>query len=257
MKSLNFKGKNIQYQSLGNSSSPCLVLLHGYMENSTMWDKFHFLQQDYFLILIDLPGHGESDVIFKRHSMALQAHIVQQILNLEGIQKAKFFGHSMGGYIALAMAKYYPNYCNEIILFHSHPYADSKTKIAQRKSALNIVENNKDRYCNLMIPNLFLDQKTHAREIDKMIQEAKAMSKEGIMAAIEGMMRRPDYANFLQHLSINTSFILGAKDHLIPPLEEILNQFPNHPIHVLNQAGHMSHIEDWDSCKKTVEKILN
>ncbi len=254
---LNFKGKEIHYHCIGDPNSPCLLFLHGYMESSTMWKKFHYLQNRYYLIFIDLPGHGSSDVIYRKHSMPLQAHIAQQILNKQGIQKAKIIGHSMGGYIGLAMAKYYPNYCDEIILINSHPFADDPVKILQRKAALLIVSRNKDRYCTLLIPNLFIHPERHPEEIKTLIKEAKEMTEEGIIAAVKGMMSRADYQSFLKQKSIKCSYILGAQDEIIPHPEIIEKVFPDSPVFILKDAGHMSHIEDWENCKNSLEKLLD
>ncbi len=256
MKRFTFKGKNIQYRLLGNSDSPCLVFLHGYLENLSMWDKFHYLSEKYCLLLIDLPGHGSSDTIYQKHSMPLQAHIVQQILQYEHINNATIIGHSMGGYIALAMANFYPEYCKEIVLFHSHPYADNSAKLRQREVALSVVQKDKDRYCRLLIPNLFFHQKEHRLEILSLIQNALNMTKEGIEAAIRGMIARKDYTNFVQSTTIPISFIVGKHDSLIPDFDKMELQFPDNKFYLLQEAGHMSHIEDWNNCKIALEKIL-
>ncbi len=257
MKLLKFKRKSIHYKSLGDSDSPCLVLLHGFMESKEMWKRFEFLQKSHYLLFIDLPGHGDSESIYKRHSMPLMAHIVQQVLLQESIKEAKILGHSLGGYVALAMAEHYPSYCSEIILFHSHPFADDPIKLAQRKASISLVNKDKSLYCHMMIPHLFFKKEEHREEINQLIELSKNMSEIGITSAIEGMMRRKDKVHILQNSQLKTTFVLGTEDGLIPEPKKIKLLFPEHSTYIIENTGHMSHIEDWKNCKKIFEKILH
>ena len=81
-----------------------VVLLHGYLENMLVWDEFipHIYKQ-MRVVALDLPGHGISEVKGAVHTMDYLADVVAAALESLGIEKAYIVGHSMGGYVALAL----------------------------------------------------------------------------------------------------------------------------------------------------------
>lgn len=126
-----YKNSEIFYETFGKGSA--IVLLHGFLESSTMWKPLiPQLSKNNTLVTIDFPGHGKSDVISKIHSMELMAVVVNAILQHVQISTATFIGHSMGGYVTLAMADLFPEKVERIILLNSTAIADleEKKKIA-------------------------------------------------------------------------------------------------------------------------------
>ena len=65
----------LHHEISGNGKKP-LVLLHGFMENTTIWDEMEtHLSKDFTLIKIDLPGHGKSKV-YQEIDMTVRLHIL-------------------------------------------------------------------------------------------------------------------------------------------------------------------------------------
>jgi pimeloyl-ACP methyl ester carboxylesterase len=123
----NYKEKNIHYLSEG--LGPVIVLLHGYLENLSMWDEMvEKLAKTNQVVRIDFPGFGKSECIEHENGMALYAEITAQLLALLNIDKYALIGHSMGGYVALELASSYPKKTSQLILFHSTALADSEEK---------------------------------------------------------------------------------------------------------------------------------
>jgi pimeloyl-ACP methyl ester carboxylesterase len=84
-------------------------LLHGFLENQKMWDKYIATFAENRVITIDLLGHGETECLGYVHSMEDNAEAVQAVLAELRIRKAILVG-SMGGYVALAFAELYPDF---------------------------------------------------------------------------------------------------------------------------------------------------
>ena len=96
-------------QYLRRGSGTPLVLLHGFPLDSGIWAPVvPLLENDFELILPDLRGFGGSLSNTADYSLSDMADDVIQLLDHLGIEKAVIAGHSMGGYIALAFAKSYP-----------------------------------------------------------------------------------------------------------------------------------------------------
>ena len=256
MPSILSQGKRFNYQSIGDKKNPCLFLLHGFLESSSMWKDFHYLKSQFYLIIPDFFGHGQSDNHVSDHSMERQATFLYEILKQESIDAASLLGHSMGGYIALSFSVKYPEYCNEIILFHSHPLADSSEKKKQRKTAIELIKANKDRYCHFMISALFLKQENHKEAIRKLTQEAQTMSSDSIIASTRGLMERKDHSKTVQESPFKMSFILGKSDPAIPEYTLFQDAISKHQVYFIADAGHMSHIESPENARKTIEEVL-
>src|SRR6478672_12328590 len=103
MSTIQFKHISVNYTDTGKGTA--VVLLHGFLENSTMWNDFvPELSKKYRVITIDLLGHGQTQPLNYVQTMEDNADMVLSVLNELRIRKAIFAGHSMGGYIALAFA---------------------------------------------------------------------------------------------------------------------------------------------------------
>ena len=99
------KNASIWFSVSGNG--PAIVLLHGFLEDSSMWtDLASVLSKKNKVICIDLLGHGKTDSLSYVHTMEEMADTVLTVLKHLGLRKYTFIGHSMGGYVALAFEKH-------------------------------------------------------------------------------------------------------------------------------------------------------
>lgn len=119
-------GVRIHYDREG--SGPPLVLQHGFTRSLEGWRDSGYvdaLKGDYELILVDARGHGKSD---KPHDPAAyapdkRARDILAVLDDAGIDRAIYWGYSMGGQIGFAIAHYAPERFDALILGGMHPYA--------------------------------------------------------------------------------------------------------------------------------------
>ena len=240
-----FREKNLHYKKEGTGEA--LVLIHGFLENLTMWDKVAVeLSKTHQVIRVDLPGFGKSDCIEDIHSMEPFAECIQQLLIELNIDKFTLIGHSMGGYVGLELLKICPKKINHFILFHSTAKADNKQKKNDRSRAIKTVKEKQNVYLKTAIPFLFPEQfqASCSGYIQKMIEEAKNLHSSGIIAALKGMQQRKDCNELLKNLSCRKTYIAGTFDPLLNVAalgEEASNNKANF-IEIEN-AGHMSHFE--------------
>jgi len=245
-KSLQFQQQSISYQVSG--SGPALILLHGFLESKMIWDKFtQTLQDEFSVIAIDIPGHGESGVISDNHSMKLMSQVVKEVLVAENISQAVIAGHSMGGYVALQFAADNENLLKGLVLFHSHAHEDTDETKENRRRTINIVKQNKGGFIRQFIPDLF-DQRhvaEYSADIEKLQQQAALMSPEAIIAALAGMRDRESQLQYLLLSEIPVLFIIGKQDSRMP-YNQLMAQavIPSHSeVMLLEDVGHMGYIE--------------
>lgn len=245
-KSVQYQHKNIAYQISG--SGPALVLLHGFLESKAIWNDFtEILQNDFTVLAIDLPGHGESELIDEVHSMQFMAETVKAVLEAEKIKKAVLAGHSMGGYVALQFTVENKEMVKGLVLFHSHAKADTDEARENRRRTINIVKQNKGGFIRQFIPDLF-DQKhvdKYTSAIQKLQDTAALMTPEAIIAALAGMRDRPDQLQYLLLTEIPVLFIIGKQDSRMPYAQLMAQAvIPSHSeMLLLEDVGHMGYIE--------------
>ena len=245
-KKVQYQNKNIVYKI--NGSGPALILLHGFLESKAIWDDFtETLQKDFTTIAIDLPGHGESELIAKTHTMQHLAGAVKEVMLAENIELAVITGHSMGGYAALQLAVDNEKFVKGLVLFHSNANADTEETRVNRQRTINIVKQNRGGFISQFIPDLF-DPKHVAKyssDIQKLQNQASMMSSESIIAALSGMRDRPDHLQFLLLTDIPVLFIVGKQDSRMP-YNQLMAQavIPSQSeVLLLEDVGHMGFIE--------------
>ncbi|MFA5973548.1 MAG: alpha/beta hydrolase [Lentimicrobiaceae bacterium] len=245
-KSILYQDKNIVYTVSGNG--PVLVLLHGFLESKAIWDDFtETLQNDFTIVAIDLPGHGESDLIAESHTMELMAGAIKEVLKVERIEQVIITGHSLGGYVALQFAVDNEELVKGLVLFHSYASADTEEAKENRRRTINIVKQNRGGFIRQFIPDLF-DQKhveNYTIAIQKLQDQAALMTSDAIIAALKGMRDRPNQLQYLLLAEIPVLFIIGKQDSRIP-YSQVMAQavIPSHSeILLLEDVGHMGYIE--------------
>lgn len=255
LKQLHYKNIRVTYSETGKGTA--LVLLHGFLENISMWDFFvGEYAKKYRVITIDLLGHGQTGCLGYVHTMEDMADAVAAVLAELRIRKAIFMGHSMGGYVALAFAELYPDMVKGIVLQNSSALADSDERKANRDRAIKAVKQNSSAFVCMSIANLFSEEnrEKYAAEINALREEAIKTPLQGIIAALEGMKVRKDREVILHFAPYPILLVLGKKDQSLiysehaPQVEGTATKLVTYPY------GHMSHIESRDALlKETLE----
>ena len=255
-----FKGVDVGYTRHGVGE--CLVLLHGFLEDSSMWDGFvadHSNQFD--IITIDLLGHGSSDCTGYIHTMEVQAEAVLAVLKAENIERCAMIGHSMGGYVTLAFAVAYLELLTGFGLFHSTSYPDTEAKKKDRERAVKAIMDHPDLFVELTMPRLFAPSRLAEMkaEIEAAIELAKAHSPQGIIANAKGMKERKDQSEFLRNSSVPVLFVQGNEDPVLSnELAEKQTQGCAHiTTHFIDGVGHMGHSEAPEKCFKAISSFMN
>jgi len=252
-----YKNTSIRYRTSGKGSA--VVLLHGFLEDLTMWDDIStILSKRNRIITIDLLDHGKTGNLGYINTMEAQAEVVKAVLKHLKLRKYIFIGHSMGGYISLAFAELYTDTIKGICLMNSTAIADTKEKRTNRDRAIAVVKENHSIFISMSIPNLFSEQNRgiYKKEIDNLINDAQKLSVQGIVAALEGMKIRKDRMLLFKKFTFKKMLILGKKDPVLDA-QVLRNQTKNTDIKVVEfPDGHMSHIENKNELLKTLKDFI-
>lgn len=245
METLLYKNTQISYSDTGKGTA--VVLLHGFLENKTMWDVYvSELSKKNRIITIDLLGHGETESLGYIQTMEENADVVHEVLSKLRIRKAILVGHSMGGYVALAFAELYPEKMKGLVLLNSTSKEDSPERKKNRDRAIKAVKKDYETFIRLSIANLFSEDNREilSNEIEGVKIQAIKTPLQGIVASLEGMKIRKDREFLLHTTTYPKLLILGKKDPVLNYVEN-LEQIKNTDVELVTFAdGHMSSIEN-------------
>jgi pimeloyl-ACP methyl ester carboxylesterase len=247
-KYVHFRGKKIFYSEKG--SGKAIILVHGYLESSDVWDDFATqLSGRFRVISVDLPGHGSSDIYEDVHRMEFLGNVMEGLMNSLGITRAFMVGHSLGGYVTLAFLENYPDRLSGYCLFHSHPFADTSEVMQKREREMLVVNAGKKflmypENIKLMFASSNLPRMYNSLERSKKI--ASEISAEGIISVLKGMMQRPSRLSLMEAGKVPCLWILGAGDNYIPcdQMKVRVKMPPNSETLILNGSGHLGFIEE-------------
>lgn len=237
----------LHYSLTKGTSNSTIVLLHGFCLNSTCFNKqVLFLSNHANVITIDLPGFGNSPAV---HPITIgdMAERVAATLNSLGVEKCTLFGHSMGGYVALAFARKYSHLLNGFGLLHSTAAADTTERIEKRKQVIAFIQKQGIKpYLTTFIPSLYHGLNQQLPDVKESVEASLTSQPDGIIAAAQAMMHRSSGFDVLEQAKVPVFFAIGKNDSLIP--EEALFDQAAIPaiskICYLQKSGHMGMHEE-------------
>ena len=245
-----------------SGQGPSVLFIHGFCENKDLWRAFEkHLSAEYQTIAVDLPGFGESRDNEHYQSMEEMAREVEILLRELQIGRCVVIGHSLGGYVALALADLYPELINGLCLFHSTAYADSEEKKRTRdKTALFIEKNGLEPFLETFIPAVFYAGRKE--ELGSAMEAYLEMTRQTpvttAVAVTKAMRDRPERSHVLIEAKYPVMFIAGKDDTAIP-LESSREQFflpSNGTVHLLARTAHMGMFERPEETLMIVENFL-
>jgi pimeloyl-ACP methyl ester carboxylesterase len=242
MHKIKVNGIELAYERRGRGVP--LVLIHGYPLDHTIWDEVvPLLESDFDLILPDLRGFGESGLMEADSSILDFASDIADLLTQLKIKRAILTGHSMGGYVALAFAREYPERMSGLGLISSQLRADTpEGKEGRYETARQVIAHGVGLVVEAMTPKLSADARVQAF-VRGLISKQKPLA---LSNALKAMAGRSDSSDLVQTFKFPMVVVHGDADALIP-LErgrEVKAALPSAHYAELKGAGHMAMMEN-------------
>jgi len=237
-----------------------VVFLHGFGEDLSLWDRISCsLSKKYQIISIDLPGFGKSQACKTPFTLTEIAEFVHHHLTqVLKIDQFVIFGHSLGGYISLALAESYPDSVLAFGLINSTSFADSQEKKDNRGKTIDFINKHGSHFfLKSFVPNLFTpeNQRNLSEEVAKVVQMGADLPNSVLTSYMSAMQRRPDLSHLLGQPK-NILFVAGLLDPHFPYKDILLEVGllkDSQDAHLLSKVAHMSMIE----AEKQLEIIID
>lgn len=130
------------YALITHADKPVIFFLHGFMGNIHEFDTtIKLLGDNFSYLIIDIPGHGATQVLGKDddYTMPKIAASMIKLLDKLNITQCFLVGYSMGGRLALYLTLNFPQYFKKVILESASPgLATESERLARLKSDAQI-----------------------------------------------------------------------------------------------------------------------
>ena len=236
----------ISYRRIG--SGPAVVLLHGFPAGGDLWHNiWNGLSVSHTVIIPDLPGCGNSPLAGEK-SIAETAGLIAEIVREEQQDKIVLAGHSMGGYIALALADSFPNLVAGLSLVHSTSAPDDEEKKKARLNSIDLIQKGgKHEFISKMVPGLFSPsfKQSAPRVVKEQVERSMEIPESALINFNRAMMKRQDTTAVLESAKFPVQWVCGTDDNVIP-IKKILGKSHISDINFVtfyNNCGHMSMLE--------------
>lgn len=227
-----------------------LVLIHGFLENASMWQYIVprlSYRRNFNLSIPELPGHGNNSVVPNEHTAAAYCKNILDQLKLKDNEEMFIIGHSMGGYLAANLAAMMPNRISGLCLFQSKAGSDSEEKRSERRRAIEAAKQNKGLYVRTMLTNCVLERNRERlrEDLERTIADADKLSFEAIEAAQEVMIERPDNIEILKDRKFPLYYFLSEEDPSLPidVLNKEVAQLPGAVAYIASNTAHFGYME--------------
>jgi pimeloyl-ACP methyl ester carboxylesterase len=231
------------------NTRPPLVLLHAFPLSSAMWrPQVEAMSGELRVLTPDLPGFGAVPPIDPPSIDGL-ADAVAGFLDAQGVTEPVVLGGlSMGGYVALAFARKYPNRLRALILADTRAEPDDAAGKANRDKMIAFAgDHSAADVIDQMLPKLVSDETRAKRPevVAEVRRIASGQSTAGIITALKALRDRPDAGPGLTNIAVPTLVIVGADDALTPPAmaERLARDIRGAKLVTISGAGHLSNLE--------------
>ncbi|NIK13112.1 alpha/beta fold hydrolase [Alkalibacillus almallahensis] len=247
-------------------NKPVMILIHGFLASTYSFSSITpELSKHYSILALDLPGFGQSEksVTFE-YSFKQYRQLIVAVMDYFDIDRAHLVGHSMGGQVALSVAKASPERVNTLMLLCSSGYLKrAKTwlryssympffyrfvyRYFKRKDVRNVME--KVLYRHELITDEMMD--TYTKPLLD-INFHKSLTR--LLRQREGDLSTEE----LQQISVPTLLIWGREDEIVPLKigERLTEDLPNSQLEVFDESGHLVADERPNDVIRTINQFI-
>lgn len=226
-----------------------LLLIHGAGGSTRTWKRqIDELGAEYNLLVIDLPGHGNSRSFSKDHpkySFNFMSDKIWDVIDHVNIEKLHIIGVSLGTVICLQMRISQPDRVLSIIMPGAIVKLNTKLKLVANLS-LMLAKVIGFRNFYSFSAHIMMPRNNHKKSRDTFIREAKALTINEFKkwTSLYYNLNKTLLGFFKSSSAIPHLLIMGSQDHLfLEPAKSFSAQHPNSELSVIQNCGHVVSIE--------------
>ncbi len=233
----------LSYLEIGRADAPCVVFLHGFGADLLTWQLCLVpLAAQYRVVAIDLPGHGRTSPDVGDANLAFMTRWLDEAFDVLDIPGAAVVGHSMGAKIALGFALSHPERVVSLALI-SPAGLGGEFHLETLDAFLNDPDHAEDLARQLLGPRGQALAATLGQSLRQAAGDVRAHALKKLLGQSRayGLALAPEGFDWSK-IRVPITVMWGDHDRLIP-MPEARRLPPHAPVHVIEGAGHLPHME--------------
>lgn len=268
MKKATINGFECRYEISGNvNAAEPIIFLNGIASSLETWAALgDFFKDDYKLLAYDYRGQWFSEITPPPYIFDMMAQDLYELMKTNGMSRAHFVAHSLGGEVGMTFAVEYPDLCQSLTLMTTASeiqpvlyYQVLRWKMAAieamalfdqvGEASSEITKEIGNRFFHYLLPevysNNFIKNKQDIFEARRKIFETLAHRNfyQGFVYLCDmffNLLDKEKLTEVIHDISCPTLVIAGGQDILkCPPYSEVIvNHIPNSEYVLSPDAGH-------------------
>jgi pyruvate dehydrogenase E2 component (dihydrolipoamide acetyltransferase) len=251
-------GRRLRYLDLGEGDGVPVLLVHGFGADLNTWLFTQpALAARRRAFALDLPGHGGSAREVGAGDVESLTDAAEGALGALGVEQVHLVGHSMGGAIAASLATRRPERVASLTLIASAglgpeinaSFIDGFVRMARRREAVEVI--------GLLVHDPALVSRAMVEDVlrYKRLDGVSAALAKIAEAWFPGGRQSLDLTDRIADLAMPVQVIWGRDDRILPVAhaEALANRLP---VHILDAAGHLPHMEKAGEVNRLIEQFI-
>jgi non-heme chloroperoxidase len=254
-------GVSLRYDRTG--SGPAVLFIHGWTCNRTFWERqVHALRDRHTVITVDLRGHGESSRPRTGYTIRAMADDLEHLVRALAVPRIALVGWSMGGAVALELARRLGERTSALALVGStpggltdrkNPNAFPPERVTQMKADM---EADTRAFLRALAPDVFKEgaaSPLFAWTVGQ-IQKTPPHVVQGAFEGILAFEARKDLAQ----IRVPTAVLHGRHDAILPlgGGEALQRGIKGARLVVFEQSGHAPFLEETEAFNAALAELL-
>jgi len=243
-------------------SGPLCVFLHGIGGNRRNWhDNLPAFAAHFHAVALDNRGYGDSDDYDGPLDYADFAADVVRVIDHFGAARAHLVGLSMGGRVAAEVFARFPKRVDRLVLADTHlgfaNLSDAERAEFVRLRRDPLLAGREPRDIAEPVARSLSGPNITPEAFGKLVDSISRLHKESYIKTIESSVAN-DRADLYSPITVPTLVVVGSHDPLTPPAmaREIAARIAGARLHVIEDAGHLSNIEQPEAFDRVVLEFL-
>ncbi|MFX1386407.1 MAG: alpha/beta fold hydrolase [Promethearchaeota archaeon] len=236
------------------------LFIHGWLGSSLEWSYqlFYFTSRKH-IILIDLPGFGNSDRSKRNYSVDFYTNQILDFLKLLGYNEVVLIGHSLGGVIAQYITIQNPKLVKKLVLISSDIAISKTSKDKFKLFWVNLVFKLFYKQVLKNIIKRIISKEKESREFQKLTKYAFELPKSIVLSTFKNMTLKFNLKKKLYNISQDTLIIYGNMDNIISKsmLGNLNDLIPQSDTKIIDSGSHRLMYENYSKVNDFIDEFIN
>lgn len=242
-----------------------VVFIHGLGASGRWWrSQKDFLQTDYQVVTLDLPGHGKSS--WMPVTLTEMAMDIRQILNSLGLPRVTLVASSLGGLVALELYRVMPQEIMRMSLVGAIPkFARSNNypaglNIDKIRTLSSQFDGDYASILDIFFRSLFT-MKERRSDRFKWVKDLRHSEPLPVREALKfylDILEKADLRDHIASVNCPLQFITGSEDYICPRsiMDWVARYAPNARVDFIDGCGHLPFLVEAKEYNRLLKDFL-